>query len=411
MSRNWRVLAVGAVQTCRSRPLLPVSLPSSCQIIITQSITQVAWSPRGKQLAIGLQSGSILTFIPTATSAPKQHLPAPPFPTPHSLLSITWLSTPTFHAIYASPSTPDPTHVVVTFDSKARTAEDVKLASPNFLPAGSTPNTFSLAMRNWNQAKAILVVGDGASPDIGVIANLDDEWCNLSLEETSIPQMPLDEDGNETVLMGLELDLTNDQPLHVSIDGVDVQIPPPPIIYVYASDGTVQGWYVVNSGGEQYPGLVPSAIGGRISTSASPQVAGTTPFGQFASSTITPPASVFGQPGVGLGGSAFGQQTSSAVFGQPSFGQPSFSAQPTAFGGTTSSSGGVGFSAFASPTPAKFGQGDKTPSPVEAMSTDTSPLSLGGLSFGGPSDSKSNTTTSVFGKSAFGAPFGTSTIE
>ena len=57
------------------------------------------------------------------------------------------------------------------------------------------------------------------------------------LEETSTPSLPLDEESDDTVLLGLDLDTT-----YSTAD--DHEHPPPPVLLAYVSDGTVQAWHV-----------------------------------------------------------------------------------------------------------------------------------------------------------------------
>jgi nucleoporin NUP159 len=366
-----------------------------------------------------------MTFCPAETGTPKLHIPAPPFSAPHTIRSITWLSNPTFYTIYASLPDADPTHVAVTLDGKSNSTENVKFAPPNFLLAGSTPSAFTLAMRNWDPAKLILVVGDSASPDLGIIGHLDGKWCNIYLEETDTPRMPLDENGDETVIAALELDLTNDQPLNVKIDGEDLQVPPPPIMYVYTSDGTVQGWNVVNARGVQYPGIVnppicpqPSVLAFPSDTEPSPEKIAGPNVQVSAEPDLSPsrdtatreePQRTSGQrsilasdlrsnvtvgnlvPALGrsstsdqqaaLMGLTLEGQRSSPIIGQPSFGQPSALNESLAFDENTTSTPSTGVVPFDAFAPAIFTPSidhRSTLSPAvqmlsQASSEDTSP--------------------------------------
>ena len=168
---------------------------------------------------------------------------------------------------------------------------------------------------------------------------------------------------NDTVLVALELDLTSTESYHHTGSGEPSELPPPPIMYAYTSDGTVLGWHIVNSQGKVYPGMV-SALARTSSISApgmtssisqndmqmssapitpvsgpnsafNPQQASQVGFAQFPQPQQRTP--VFGQP---LTPSAFGQ---SSTFGQPSqslsvFSQQQFSpafGQPSAFGQAT----------------------------------------------------------------------------
>ncbi|KAI5984873.1 hypothetical protein EDD15DRAFT_1699406 [Pisolithus albus] len=180
--------------------------------------TAVSWSPKGKQLALGMQGGDIVTYNPANTATPKCSIPHPPSADGMSVISIHWLSTSSFHAIYAPVGklAPDAeqAHFHVSLDSKANSVQDLKFNPPYFpFPALRPPGSFAVILKNWDPYKTILFLGDSTSSDIGVIGAITDghneDWHNLSLEETSTPNLPLDKDQNDTVLIGQDLALTN----------------------------------------------------------------------------------------------------------------------------------------------------------------------------------------------------------
>ncbi|KAA1467361.1 hypothetical protein DENSPDRAFT_238123 [Dentipellis sp. KUC8613] len=404
--------------------------------------TSLSWSPKGKQLAIGLQSGDIISFSPTDPNSVKSFIPKPPTANNRGVIHATWLSNPAFYTIYADPGPLDPqadqSHMIVSFDNKRSTATDVSLPL-SFFPTGiRPPGAFTVALRNWDPAKILVVVGDSTTADIGVIGCVatspgEEKWQRLSLDESATPTMPLDAESNETTMIGFELDLKNTQPFtHMTASGETVDVPPPPIMYAFASDGTLTGWYIVNTRGTPYPGMLADASASQPASqptaSASPtpvptaspfgQPAPTTsPFGQAAPSAFGQPAtsafgqptqSAFGQPAqpafgqasafgsqttpafgqTAFGGSSFGQpsafgQSSGSTFGKSAFGQASGSAfgqTSSPFGQTaapaTSSTGGA-FSSFATAGPAKFGQaGFGAATPMAATPTSPSPAQM-----------------------------------
>lgn len=410
----------------------------------------MSWSPKGKQIAVGLQSGDIITFGPLETNKPKLVYGKPPSASNQSIISTTWLSPPIIHTIYASPGSLSPdaeqTHIVLSLDKSKHLASDIKLSTPYFpSPAIRPPGSFTVVLRNWEPAKFIVLVGDSSSSDIGVIGSLsDDVWYNFSLEETSTPSLPLDKDMNDTVLIALELDLTSTESYRHTGTGEAIDLPPPPIMYAYVSDGTLLGWYIVNSQGQAYNGMVsasaslPTIIAPDMSTSISQRdmqmsTAPVTPVSEpaieFGQETLSQPAfqqssflrpqsstSAFGQPSpfgqLSQPSSAFGQSSS---FGQASstspFGQTSSS--PT-FGSNTSSGG---FGTFSS---AKFGQATfgfgTSPPPTQSTSPPPAPPaeddmasddahSFGGMSLGSSSQSDLKQSPvfgsgSIFGRAA-----------
>ena len=206
---------------------------------------------------MGLESGDILTFSPTDTATVKSVVPRPSGADGQSVISTVWLSNPEFHAIYvpAGQATPDveQSHYILSLDSRANTAGDVKLSTPYLpFPGLKPPGSFVIVLRNWEPSRLLLFIGDSTSSDIGLVGSLSgsgsqlDSWYNFTLEETSTPSVPLDSDMNETVLLGLELDLTNTKPYsYTGPSGEETEVPPPPIMYLYASDGTLTGWHII----------------------------------------------------------------------------------------------------------------------------------------------------------------------
>ncbi|TFK82700.1 hypothetical protein K466DRAFT_666322 [Polyporus arcularius HHB13444] len=388
------------------------------------SPTSLSWSPRGKQIAIGMENGDVVTYSPTDTSAVKSLVPHPPAVDGQSIISIAWLSNTEFHAIYApvGPLTPDvdQTHFILSLEAKANAVGDVKLATPYLpFPGIRPPGSFTVALRNWDPSRLLLFVGDGTSSDVGLIGSLSesasslDSWYNLNLEETSTPSVPLDADMNETVMLGLELDLTDIQPFKFTgASGEEQDVPPPPIMYLYASDGTLTGWHIIQTQGVAYPGMV-SASASSASTPTSAPV------------QTTPQQSAFGASPAAA--SPF------ASTSPPVANSPFASTSPQNSSGT--STGSFGFSAFSGATPAfgssSFGFGQQQPQQQQqattsapsapAMSTPTISVDMtsstddnmaaetdtdagfGGLSLGGGGDaSKSSTgSNSMFG--SFGA--------
>ena len=404
----------------------------------------VSWSPKGKQLAIALQSGDIITFSPSETQQAKSFVARTPSMQGQSIIHATWLSNPTFYTIFAPAGSLDPQvdqkHMVIVHDPKRPdTSADVFIPI-NFFPTGlRPPGAFTIALRGWDPAKILLLVGDSTTADIGLVCcTTDDKWQKLSFDEGA-PSMPLDADQNETTMIGFELDLKNTTPYDVTTStGETVSVPPPPVVWAYASDGTVTAWYVVNTRGTPYPTMAQATTLSPVSVPAAP--APTSPFSQAAQPAFgqtSPPA--FGQPSqpnlaFSSGGSSFDQtafgqaSVPGSTFGQrPTFGNSGFtqtSAGPT-FGSSSSvqAPSGEGFAAFAS-APVKWGQSTfgstvssftSTAPPgsppqiqiqpsesTESMSTDSGQeLSFSGISLGeGTNDTQPKAgsgTTGMFG--------------
>jgi nucleoporin NUP159 len=362
-----------------------------------------------------------------------------------SIIHTTWLSNPAFYAIFAPVGPLDPQadqkHVVIVHDTK-RSDASTDIAIPiNFFPSGvRPPGAFTITLKGWDPAKILLLIGDSTTSDIGLLCcTAEDKWQKLSFDEGA-PSMPLDADQNETTMIGFELDLKNTTPYDVTTStGETVSVPPPPVVWAYASDGTVIAWYVVNTRGTPYPSKGQPAVRSPVVAPAA-TVPATSPFsqaaqpsfGQSAQSTFglpafsSQPASSFGMTTPSFGQPGFGQtSTTGSAFGQaPAFGNSAFGAPSSTFGQTPppaqAPSGGA-FAAFAS-SPIKWGQtgfgsappGFAAPAPppqiqpaesTESMATDSSQeLSFGAMSLSNSTDNvqakEGPGTTGMFGAPA-----------
>ncbi|KAF7424308.1 hypothetical protein PC9H_009615 [Pleurotus ostreatus] len=430
--------------------------------------TAVAWSPKGKQLAIGLKSGDILCFTLGDKSKAQKHIP----PTAQlPLTSLNWLSPGhTFETTYGSD---DPQHHIVSLDTASSTTSYGVLSYP--YPTADRPQlSFTVSLPNWNfdqgdGSKSLVLFGDVCSTDVEVMGHVGSKWDQQSRDDSSIA-IPLDKNYDETFLLGLVVDLTSTTPApSVLASGESADWPPAPILYAYLNDGTIQAWHITQA--KPYAGMVvpspatsdatPSPLNvsnidnmapEQVMLTPAPPVTSRTPsiemdstssnaftsqpspFAQNAgtSSAFTPPSS--GPTSQASSPSPFGQTGFNSAFGQPSafgqnnapqsvFGQGSFSQKP-AFGGSPPLVGG--FSSFANSGASTFGQSafggssvpaitvTKTPSggsqndDMQAEATATEPdISFGGLSLDkadAPSSETKPGVNSIFGSTAFSAP-------
>ena len=349
------------------------------------------------------------------------------------------------------------THVISTHDSKSQATFNVELLDPS-PPFGAQfpPGPLSIVLRNWSPTKFIIICGDGPSPDIGLIGSLSpdgapDAWVNFTLEETSTPSLPLEENAQDMALLGLEIDLTSSKSVRMSEQPDDgtPDLPPSPILYAYMSDGTVVAWHVLNRNGTTYPGMVTATTDASmsstrliadqrismeesgmssptpalvpLSTESSTQPQRTSGFGQTPltlPSTSNPPAQGFGAFGQASAAPAFGASSFGSKLAAPAFGAPSFGSKPAApafgqsgFNSLSSSNSSVtssgGFAAFASQGTSSFG------APVSSSSGPQSAFGAGGsgqatipprYGFGpGSSGQANSTSTSSFGTGGLGS--------
>ena len=417
----------------------------------------VSWSPKGKQIALGYMNGDIITYSPSDSKNPKQHIPKPPQVGNVTIISIIWLSNQAFYGIYTpfGDTSPEVTqkHVLTVYDAKSNTGTQTEFETPYYpSPALRPPGAFPVVIRNWRPAKYLIFISDSTSGDVGLIGCLSEEktgketWCNLSLEETSTPSLPLDKDDSDTFPLALELGITS-----ATKAGESGSLPP--VLFLYASDGTLQAWSISNSDGGQYispivaQSLTVASSGSDSGAEISMSTDKPTSLVPNQSSAITPS---FGSTGFGnaTAPSAFGQATSvgfgssmnpndstnpsKAVFGQtsaPTFGALAFGQQTTLgqsstnrpFGQTNTSESqslapsakpvvASGFGAFANQGPPKFGSTgfgfgaspSLDPGPVDSSKTMSTPVDSASPEADMP-DAIDEKTGSVFGSLSLGS--------
>ncbi|KAJ4488409.1 hypothetical protein J3R30DRAFT_3435653 [Lentinula aciculospora] len=355
----------------------------------------VAWSPKGKQLAIGLRQGDILTFTLDARSSPQRHIPPT---TQGTLVSLNWLAPGhTFRTTYAAS---EPIHHIVYSEKRTSPIMWTRLEHSFQIPDRTRQNSYSAVLPKWDgQAddRLLIVVGDMSCTDLEVLGNTGSQWYQQSQENPL--SIPLDKESEDTVLLSLQVDFTDTDPTEGGH----------PIVYAYLNDGTLQGWYVDHPEKQLYAGMLGSAA------NVSPSILA---FSQQQNSNFGSQPSSFDQTSP-----SFGHTPAAPTTGQPSAGQTSFGGQPATeptlnFGSSSSSSGfanfasnsaspfGIGGFASTSPNQSGFGNATVESSPQitrDASMSDSTPT-FGGLSLG--DSSESSKPKSSFGGTGgmFGSP-------
>ncbi|KDN48832.1 hypothetical protein RSAG8_02819, partial [Rhizoctonia solani AG-8 WAC10335] len=402
------------------------------------ALTSISWSVRGKQIVVGTRSGELVQFTPEGER--KQTIPSPPsLSSPQPVMSVLWLENTVFHVVYGNPNfgPSDPTHEYevynILFDSKANSANYVKFIDPS--PPYGVLSRLSCRhyarLVGWEPAKHLIFVADGPSTDVGAIACLNSSetegkpspWVTLELDETSRISLPMDDEMNETSIMGFDLDLTSTEPVNNSQEAGDgaAPSPPSPILHLYTSAGLVISYHVLNSRGDKYSGMgtaeVPSVVGATPANAlASATPAGTPAFGASTFGTSTTPAkpNPFGQPSTTPAAApAFGQ-ASAPGFGQVSaFGAASAFGSKPAFGSSTfgaNSGGGFGkFTSTPAGTPSAGGFAGFGSKPTTFSSSAPTTNIFGSAS--GSTTPKTESPISAFGSSAFGGGTSATTLK
>ncbi|KAF9048549.1 hypothetical protein BJ165DRAFT_1460486 [Panaeolus papilionaceus] len=375
-----------------------------------------AWSPKGKHIAIGLQTGDILTFSLTNKTTPNKHIP----PTADAILaSLSWLGPGhTFRTTYAGTTNADPRQHIIVLDTKTSTATYFAPEHPFPSHERNQQSAYIMSLPKWDEDPSspgaevnLTIVGDICSSDLDVLGNIGTKWFRQNQENPLA--IPLDDNSDENYLLALVSDLTD------TANGM-------PVMYAYMNDGTVVAWYL--EGAKPYSG-----IGGAGAVAATTNTASKDADMGAEQPSAAPPVSAFGaSPTSTFGTSSFGQTASTAApaastaapaFGQTAFGQPSgfgafggstpsafgspTAAKPTTSGGFGAFSGG-GFSGFGAAAAANntggFGSGG-----FGANNNTTTTNAFGSNNNTASAFGSSNTATSTFGTTGFGSANNTTT--
>lgn len=208
---------------------------------------QVSWSPKGKHLAIGLQTGDILTFALNNKSTLSKHIPPA---AEGRLIGLNWLSPGhSFRLTYAPQieNEGEPVHQIVSLDIQSNNLTVFNATHP-FAMSDRYQETHALILPCWDadsasEHKSLVVVGDRASVDLEILGGHSGQWHQQSQENPI--SLPLDRQTEETTLMVFDVDLTD---LRVRT----------PILYAYLTDGSLQAWYLEHS--KPYPLMVSTGM-------------------------------------------------------------------------------------------------------------------------------------------------------
>lgn len=281
----------------------------------------MSWSPKGRHIGIGLQTGDILTFSLTNKSTPNKHIP----PTADAILvSLHWLGPGhTFRTTYAAQDNSPAKQHIITLDVKSSTVTYVAPDHPFPAYDRTQQNPYLLSFPKWDEdhasndeSKSLTVVADFSSVDIEVLGSVGNKWFRQSQDNPLT--LPLDKSMEDTVLLSLVADLTD------TTAGA-------PIVYAYLNDGSLQGWHAEHSKpyiGVLSPGasisVVPQTQTQDTETKDTEMVSdSTTSSSAPVATAFNQPVSPFRQQPTTFGQTVFGQAQTPA-FSQPSFGQTGF---------------------------------------------------------------------------------------